>query len=92
MLVLNDIKAVLDLITGATFLGTGGGGQPEDGRKSLISEINSHKIIELLGVEDIPDNAWTACPFLMGSIAPTTEEKKKEMDWFGLGAPKYAQK
>jgi DUF917 family protein len=72
-----------DFVRGCTFLGTGGGGKPEVGLQLLYDDLKRFKEIEITDPSSIPDESWTCCPFLMGSIAPPTEETKdriKQLD------------
>lgn len=80
---------VRDFVRGCTFYGTGGGGLPENGVKSLMNQLEAGKEVGWVDVNDIPDDAYVACTFLMGSIAPLTPEVKKEMEGYGLKNPKY---
>lgn len=75
---------VEDFVRGCTFYGTGGGGLPSNGIDSLMSEIEKGNEVGWIDVSEIDDDTITACPFLMGSIAPHTDEVKKEMEGFGL--------
>lgn len=75
---------VEDFVRGCTFYGTGGGGLPSNGIDSLMSEIEKGNKVGWIDVNQIDDDAITVCPFLMGSIAPHTDEVKKEMEGFGL--------
>ncbi len=81
-----------DFVRGCTFLGTGGGGAPEEGLKLLKKEFENGNEIKWTDVSKIDDNAWTVSPFLMGSIAPKTPEIKKKMKKLGLTTPKYERK
>ncbi|RKX75915.1 MAG: DUF917 domain-containing protein [Spirochaetes bacterium] len=81
-----DIK---DFVRGCTFMGTGGGGLPEDGIRWLTSARDDGHTIAWVDGSDVPDDEYTVCPFLMGSIAPVTEETKKRMARFGLIEEKY---
>jgi DUF917 family protein len=83
-----------DFVRGCTLLGTGGGGLAENGLESLISEFESGKEICWVDVEDIPDDALTVCPFLMGSIAPHTPELIREMESYGMNekTARYTEK
>lgn len=76
---------VIDFVTGCTFFGTGGGGDPQHGIESLFKELNEGRTPGFVDAEDIPDDATVACPFLMGSIAPMTDETRAQMRLFGLG-------
>ncbi|MEA4853086.1 MAG: DUF917 domain-containing protein [Christensenella sp.] len=82
--VLRNEMDVRDFVRGCTLLGTGGGGLEENGVQSLLSELEAGKEIGWVDVEDVPDDAITACPFLMGSIAPHTPELIQEMDSYGM--------
>ncbi|WP_207799301.1 DUF917 domain-containing protein [Candidatus Cryosericum septentrionale] len=83
---------VEDLARGATFFGTGGGGEPTEGAKAVLSEVEQGKKISLIDVQELSDDDLVACPFLMGSIAPLTKEKLKEMEMFGLSKKIYDYK
>mgnify|MGYP000775096895 FL=1 len=54
-----------DFVRGCTFMGTGGGGLPANGLQSLMSEINKGTKVGWVDMSEIPDDAMTACPFLM---------------------------
>lgn len=69
-----------DFVRGCAFYGTGGGGLPKNGIESLVSEMEKGTEIGWIDVNEVPDDAVTACPFLMGSIAPHTPEVLKEME------------
>ncbi|WP_448807954.1 DUF917 domain-containing protein [Aminobacterium mobile] len=81
-----DVK---DFVRGCTFYGTGGGGLAENGIKSLMSLLEKGKEIKFIDPTDVKDDEYIACTFLMGSIAPRTEETVKEMASFGLVKEKY---
>ncbi len=82
--ILKNEVDVRDFVRGCTLLGTGGGGLEENGVQSLLSELAAGKEISWIDIEDVPDDALTACPFLMGSIAPHTEELIKEMNAYEM--------
>lgn len=77
-------QEVEDFVRGCTFYGTGGGGLPSNGIDSLMTELEKGNEVGWVDISEIDDNAMTACPFLMGSIAPHTPEVEKEMEGFGL--------
>ena len=77
-MVLKDQLQVEDLARGTTFFGTGGGEEPTQGVKALLSELEQGKEISLIDVQKLNDDDLVVCPFLMGSIAPMTKEKLKE--------------
>jgi hypothetical protein len=90
--VLKNRQDVEDFVRGCTFLGTGGGGNPKKGIESLMSELEKGNEVGWIEAGSIGDDELTCCPFLMGSIAPQTEEVKKEKEWFGLTEPKHIEK
>ena len=77
-------QEVEDFVRGCTFYATGGGGLPENGINSLMSEIEAGNEVGWIDVNDLSDDVLTACPFLMGSIAPHSPEVTKEMEGFGF--------
>lgn len=90
--ILKNRTDIEDFVRGCTFLGTGGGGSPVNGVESLMSELEKGNEVGWIDIEDLEDEATTCCPFLMGSIAPHTEEIMKEMEWFGLDNRLYSDK
>ena len=81
---LTNIQEATDVVRGCTFYATGGGGLPENGIESLMSEINEKGFVQITDISEIPDDAVAVCPFLMGSIAPHDEATLKEMAGFGF--------
>ncbi|SCZ77957.1 DUF917 domain-containing protein [Acidaminobacter hydrogenoformans] len=77
-------QEVEDFVRGCTFYATGGGGLPENGVNSLMSEIEKGKEVGWIEVDHLSDDVLTACPFLMGSIAPHSSEVINEMEGFGF--------
>lgn len=51
---------LLDIVTGATFLGAGGGGSPEDGIKLVDKIFDATTSLELVSTDEVPDNAYAA--------------------------------
>ncbi|MEA4986475.1 MAG: DUF917 domain-containing protein [Anaerovorax sp.] len=83
---LNEAKI---FIQGCTFLGVGGGGNPEEGLKVLTKALEKKGEISWIDVDDISDDAIAICTFLMGSTAPLTKEKEQQMIELGLTDKKY---
>lgn len=84
---ITTLQEVEDLVRGVTFFGTGGGGSPEKGLKFLSDTIKEIGTVELIDVEDLPDDAVVCSCFYMGSIAPHTEEVKEKMKKHGMTEP-----
>lgn len=89
MLAIRSDQEIQDFARGCTFMGTGGGGDPRDGIAWLKAARDEGKEIAWVNHTEIKDDAWTVCPFLMGSIAPLTEETKKKMQRLGLTKDAY---
>ncbi len=89
---LTNRQEVEDFVRGCTFYGTGGGGLPVNGIESLMTELAKGNEVGWVDISEIPDDAMTVCPFLMGSIAPHTPEVIKEMTSFGLTDPVNKEK
>lgn len=80
---IRSLEEAAIFVQGATFLGTGGGGMPNEGLR-VLGETLEKKEIEWIDVDEIEDEATAICTFLMGSTAPMTEEKEAEMEKLGL--------
>jgi len=89
MLAIRSDQEIQDFARGCTFMGTGGGGDPRDGIAWLKAARDEGKEIAWVNHTEIQDDVWTVCPFLMGSIAPLTEETKKKMQRLGLTKDAY---
>ena len=83
-LVLKTREDVEDFVRGCAFYATAAGGLPANGIASLMSEIDAGRDIVMTDHEDLADDAVTACPFLMGPIAPQTPEVLAKMAGFGF--------
>ena len=68
------IADMMDLARGATFLGTGGGGDPYSGRLFAEQMIHRHGAPEIVSVADVPDDA--ACYIIAMMGAPTVIVEK----------------
>jgi DUF917 family protein len=77
--VLRTIEDCEDLLEGAVWLGTGGGGSYQEGIELLTEVINEGRTIEWIDAENIPDDAWTFTIGLHGSIAPMSVEALDEI-------------
>jgi DUF917 family protein len=58
-----------DLARGAAFLGTGGGGDPYCGRLMLEQAMREGGVVEIIDLDDVPDDALIIPTAMMG--APT---------------------
>lgn len=77
-------QGIDDLVRGATFFGTGGGGSPGEGSKLLKRELAEGHKIGWIDKESVSDDAWTACVAFMGNRAPLTAEERRKRKDLGL--------
>src|SRR5262249_56805096 len=63
-----------DLAVGAAILGTGGGGNPYVGKLLAQRALREHGPVEIVCVEEVPENAFAVFSAMMG--APTVMVEK----------------
>ena len=66
-----------DMIVGCTVLGTGGGGDPEEGWKMVKEALDQGKKFKVVTLDELPDDSIVVEPSFVGSIAPGLKPKKK---------------
>jgi len=89
-LTLDDVE---NLVAGATILGTGGGGDPEEGLKMLRQDLSEGRRLLLASREDMDPESIVVCAYYCGSIpapgqeSPGTraEESRTEEDFMLAG-------
>jgi DUF917 family protein len=69
-----DADALEDIALGATVLGTGGGGDPTLGKLMARQAVARHGPIQLLSLDEVPDDGWIIPSAMMG--APTVLVEK----------------
>jgi len=74
-----------DLIRGCTILGTGGGGSPRRGLAMIQAELEKGREFRLANLNEIPDEALVASPYMCGSVSPegvggSTSQGDEEME------------
>ena len=62
-----------DALTGASYLGTGGGGSLAEAREIIAKDLADGLTFRMISVDALPDEARVACPYGLGSIAPGSE-------------------
>ncbi|RLE54781.1 MAG: DUF917 domain-containing protein [Candidatus Methanomethylicota archaeon] len=74
-----DYVGVKHLVVGATILGVGGGGSPEDGLRVLMDDLNAgHKLL-ICNFDELDPDLYIATPYYAGSIpAPGSKPKKSK--------------
>lgn len=69
-----EIEDIDDIALGSSLLGSGGGGDPYMGKLETIAALRAHGHVQLLDVDEVPDN-WTVVP-ICGVGAPTVSLEK----------------
>ncbi len=69
-----DVDDLKDVAVGAAVLGTGGGGDPYIGKLMAMQAIRAHGPVEVIGVDELDDDAVVAPAAMMG--APTVMVEK----------------
>ena len=72
--ILRTLQDCEDLLEGALWMGTGGGGSYQEGIELLEEVINEGLPLQWVDAENITDDLWTVTVGLHGSIAPLSEE------------------
>ncbi|KYH31624.1 DUF917 domain-containing protein [Neomoorella mulderi] len=73
-----------DLVRGATLLGTGGGGSPEEGRRLFSEALAQGLKVGWVDAETIRDDDYTMCVSFMGNRARLTPEDERKKLAMGL--------
>jgi DUF917 family protein len=89
MTTIRNDQEIDDLVRGATFLGTGGGGSPEEGGRLLRRELAEGHKIGWVDKGSVLDDEWTACVSFMGNRAPLTAEERRKRKDLGLDEWKF---
>ncbi len=77
--ILKTEEEIMDFLRGCTFMGTGGGGNPEIGRNFLLEDLKEGREIKWVDMSNISDDTWVCTPFGMGSTATPTKEFMAKM-------------
>ena len=60
-------EAMIDLLTGCTILGTGGGGDFDAGMRYVDAALDAGKTIRLAGIDEMQDDTLTCMPYALGA-------------------------
>jgi DUF917 family protein len=74
MPIILDALAVEEIALGAAILGSGGGGDPYIGMLMAKQAIALHGPVELIGLDEVPDDAWIMPPGVIGAPTVTIEK------------------
>ena len=80
-----DPEQASDLVHGLAFLGTGGGGgRLQDGLDMLLAAIEAGEAPELVTLDELPDDGWTAAIASLAGRDPDAPPSLEELAQYGL--------
>ena len=71
-------EQVEDLVSGATILGVGGGGNPAEGLAGLTSVLDQGGHLIIAGLDEFGEEDLLVSPYFVGSVAPTKPKAEKK--------------
>ncbi len=71
-----DLRAIEDILEGATTLGTGGGGDPARGLAMVRSQWEAGRRFFLMDLDELGDSDLACSPYFTGSTAPVPPERE----------------
>ena len=69
-----------DILFGCTILGTGGGGELEEGLGLIDEALSKGKEFVLVDLEEAPDDALVCTPYMLGAISALPEDEERQYD------------
>lgn len=75
-----DGKDLEDIMVGSAYLGTGGGGKLDVGKKLLADAVARKKKFRLMKVSEMHDEAYAATTYDLGSLSPPTPAEQAKYD------------
>ena len=76
-----------DFVEGCLYLGTGGGGNPDEGLATLLAALKDNLDVGWVDLDDIDDDALTVTCYSSGSIAPPDPATDALLESLGLSNP-----
>lgn len=76
MLIISSVQEIEDLVRGAAVLATGGGGSPAEGLKLLKEALQIKGDINIIDVDEVPEDWIVVTPYHVGTTAPQAKTKK----------------
>ncbi|XPF95187.1 DUF917 domain-containing protein [Colwellia sp. RE-S-Sl-9] len=67
-----------DILYGCTILGTGGGGELDEGFNYINKAFDAGKEFKLIDFDHVPDNAKICTPYMLGAISDLSAEEEQE--------------
>ena len=75
-----DLESLQDILVGAAFLGTGGGGSLDKGIQTVSADLKAGRSIRLADPDELAPDTWACTPYYCGSLAPTGKTTFKTKD------------
>ncbi|MEL6573216.1 MAG: DUF917 domain-containing protein [Pseudomonadota bacterium] len=72
-----DRDDLMDILSGATILGAGGGGDLSEGVGLIDDAIAQGKTFEMVDLHDVPDDGLVATPYHLGAISDIPAEEEE---------------
>jgi len=79
-----DKKRVEYLVIGSTILGTGGGGDPKEGLKMLMGDLEVGREIKIAKASELNPESTVVCAYYCGSLPAPSEKREKGIERSGL--------
>lgn len=73
------MQEISDLVAGTTILGTGGGGDPDEGRRILEADVSSGKLPKICTSNEVDPESYVICVYRCGSILPPGKKPAQEI-------------
>jgi len=84
-----DKKSIEHLVTGSTILGTGGGGDPKEGLKVLMADLEGGREIKIAKASELNPKSTVVCAYYCGSLPAPSETREKRIERPGLPPEEY---
>ena len=72
-----DREAMIDLLTGCTVLGTGGGGDFSAGMRYIDAAIDAGKPIRLAAIDELSGDTMTCMPYALGATRASSGDRER---------------
>ena len=69
---------LMNILTGCTILGTGGGGSLDEGIQNIDEALAAGKKFRLVDFDELDPDAVIGTPYACGAISPLTEEERQK--------------
>ncbi|SHH31048.1 DUF917 domain-containing protein [Ferrimonas marina] len=73
-----DKQDLIDILHGCAVLGTGGGGELDEGFEYLDRAFAANKPFRLVSLDEAPDEALICTPYMLGAISPMPPEQEAQ--------------